>query len=304
MKAVLLNEYGGPQKLQYVTDAPEPELAEDEVLVAQVATSVNPVDWKMRSGEAASMFPVTFPGILGMDISGVVRAVGSRVGGVSIGDRVIATGHATYAELVIVAARDITHLPEGLDPVDAAALPLVAGTGDQLIREACQVQSGQTVLVTGATGSVGRCAVHSARSLGAKVIAGVRKRSLKDAESLGVESVVALDDHDAVERLGRLDAIADTVGGDTASALLNKVRDGGVFGSLVGPVKDQEQPPTVRIAMMHAHPDPQRLKVFAEDLRDGKFALPVSRRLPLEEAAEAHALGEQGGIGKIVLMML
>lgn len=304
MKAVLLNEYGGPEKLHYVTDAADPEIGEDEVLVAQAATSVNPVDWKMRSGAAASLFPVTFPGILGRDVSGIVRAVGSRVGGVSVGERVIALGKETYAELTKVPARELTHVPDGLDLTDAAALPLVALTGDQLIREACQVQPGQTVLVSGATGSVGRCAVHSARELGARVIAGVRKRSLEEAEALKVDGVVALDDEDAMRTLGLMDAVADTVGGATATSLLGKVRDGGVFGSLVGPVQGQELHPAVRVAMMMAHPDPQRLKTFAEDLRDGKFALPISRRIPLEDAGEAHAVAEKGAGGKVLLLVL
>lgn len=304
MKAVLLNEYGGPEKLHYVTDAPDPEIDDHEVLVAQTATSVNPVDWKMRSGEAAARYPVSFPGILGRDVCGIVRAIGGRVSGVAVGDRVMALGHATYAELTKIAAADVTHLPDGLDVVDAAALPLVAVTGDQLIREACGLQSGQTVLVSGATGSVGRCAVHSASTLGAKVIAGVKKSSTDDAKALGVDAVVALDDKDELEKLGLVDAVADTVGGEMATTLLGKVREGGVFGSLLGPVKGSELHPTVRVVPMSAHPDAKRLKSFAEDLRDGKFALPIGRRLPLEQAAEAQAVAEKGGVGKVLLLIL
>lgn len=304
MKAVMLYEYGGPEKLRYVTDAPEPEAGEDEVLVAQGATSVNPVDWKMRSGEAASMFPVSFPGVLGWDVSGIVRAVGASVGGVVPGDRVMATGHATYAELTKVPAVEITHIPDGLDIVDAAALPLVALTGDQLIREACRVEAGWTVLISGATGSVGRCAVHSAKTLGAKVIAGVKKSAMDAAKALGVDGVVALDDKDSVATLGMMDAVADTVGYATATALLGKVREGGVFGSVLGPVSGAELHPTVRVVPMSAHPDPARLKSFAEDLRDGKFALPIGRRMMLEEAGSAQAVAEKGGIGKVLLLVL
>lgn len=305
MNAVILEEHGGPEKLLYKTDVPDPEINDDEVLIATAAASLNPVDWKVRaSSEAASTMGVTLPTILGRDVSGIVRAVGGKVSGVEIGDRVMAVGNATYAGLVKLPANLITHIPDGMDTVDAAALPLVALTGDQLIREACQVQPGQTVLVSGATGSVGRCAVHSAKSLGAKVFAGVRKKHLDEAKTLKIDGLVALDDEEALKNLGRFDAVADTVGGKTATALLNNVRDGGIFGSPVGPVQGSELYPTVRVAMMHAHPDPVRLLDFANDLRDGKFQLPIRTRFALHDAAEAHTYAEKGADGKVLLLAL
>ena len=305
MKAIVLEEFGGPEKLLYKTDQPDPQINDDEVLVATAAASVNPVDWKVRSSsDAASMMGISLPAIPGTDMSGIVRAIGSRVSGVAVGDRVIALAHGAYAEFIKLPAADITHIPDGLDTVDAAALPLVALTGDQLVREACAIQPGQSILITGATGSVGRCAVHSAKTLGAKVIAGVRKKHLDDTKALGVEGTVALDDEDSLQQLGQFDAIGDTVGGETATKLLNHVREGGVFGSLVGPVIGSELHPGVRVAMMHAHPDAQRLKAFAEDLRDKKFALPIAARFSLEEAGKAQTLAAQGADGKVLLFVL
>ncbi len=304
MKAVLQNEYGGVDKLHYVTDAAEPQLQDHEVLVSLAATSVNPVDWKMRSGAAKEMFPLTFPAILGRDISGIVRAIGSRVSGVAVGDRVMALGHRSYAELAVVPAIDITHVPQNLDIVDAAALPLVACTGDQLVREGCALRPGQTVLITGATGSVGRCAVHSARTLGAKVIAGVRKSDLDEAKSLAVDGVVALDDKDELAKLGQVDAVADTVGGETATALLGKVLPGGMFATVVTLPQGAALHPSIRTTRVSSHPSPERLRNFAQDYADGKFALPIGRRLPLEEAAEAQTVAEKGGVGKVLLLML
>ena len=305
MNAVVLEEFGGPDKLIYKTDVPDPEINDEEVLISTAASSVNPVDYKVRgSGEIAGMMGVSLPAILGRDVSGIVQRIGSRVTGVAVGDRVIALTNAAYASLVKLPATEITHIPDGLDTVDAAALPLVTLTGDQLIREACALQPGQTVLVSGAIGSVGRSAVHSAKTLGAKVIAGVRTKQLDEAKALGVDGVVALDDDEAMQNLGEFDAVADTVGGKTATKLLNHVREGGVFGSLLGPVKDSELHPGVRVAAMHAHPDPQRLKVFAEDARDGNFILPIATRFPLEQAGEAQTFAEKSADGKVLLLAL
>ena len=304
MKAVRLYQYGPPKNLKYEENVPAPEIGADDVLIAAAATSVNPVDWKMRSGEAKERFPVTFPGILGRDVSGIVRAVGANVQGVNIGDRVMALTRETYAELVRAKGSDLSHVPDGISITDAAAIPLIALTGDQLIRDACALQSGQSVLVTGALGSVGRAAVHSAKKLGARVIAGVRKKQLDDAKQLGVDAV-AIDDEDALKNLGKMDAIADTVGAKGTNALLGHIREGGVCGTVVTPVPDATLRPEITVKRIMAHPDPGTVRAFAEDVRDGTFILPIARSFPLNEAAEAQAFAEKGGAGgKVLLLML
>jgi NADPH:quinone reductase-like Zn-dependent oxidoreductase len=304
MKAVVLHEYGGPEKLKFEDNVPQPQLSGDTVLIAAAAASVNPIDWKVRSGIRQKDFPLSFPAILGRDVSGVVRAVGANVKHFKPGDRVLALSNATYAELVAVDDSDLTHLPDGVDLVDAAALPLIVLTGDQLVRLTAQVKKGQTVLITGAVGSVGRAAVHSAKKLGAQVIAGVRRKQLETAGSLGTAGVVAIDDDDAIAKLGLVDVVADTVGGDVAAKLIAKVKQGGTFGyASVLPEGTQALNPTVKITRVFAKPDPSKVREFADDVRDGAFILPIGRRLPLSDAAEAHVLGEAGGVGKILLLM-
>src|SRR6202042_448513 len=200
MKAVVLHEYGGPEKLKFEDNVPEPQVSGGTVLIAAAAASVNPIDWKVRSGARQKDVPLSFPAILGRDVSGVVRAVGPNVRHFKAGDRVLALSHATYAEFVAVDDSDVTHLPDGVNLADAAAIPLVALTGDQLVRLATSVQKGQAVLITGALGSVGRAAVHTAKKIGAQVIAGVRAKELHDARSLGVSDVLAIDDDKAIEK--------------------------------------------------------------------------------------------------------
>jgi NADPH:quinone reductase-like Zn-dependent oxidoreductase len=303
MKAVVLHEYGGPDKLKFEDDVPDPSTGGNTVLISAAAASVNPIDWKLRSGSAQQRFPLSFPAILGRDVSGIVRAVGANVKHFKPGDRVLALTNKTYAELVAVDDSDVTHLPDGVDLADAAAIPLVSLTGDQLVRLAANVQKGQVVLVTGALGGVGRAAVHSARKIGAQVIAGVRGKELQAARSLGVSGVLAIDDDKAIENFPLVDAIADTVGGDTAAKLIARVKPNGSFGyaSMI-PDSSAAKNPTVKITRVGAKPDPSKVREFADDVRDGKFVLPIGARMPLKDAPEAHVLGEKGGIGKIILL--
>lgn len=300
MKAVVLHEYGPPSKLKY-EDFPDPKPGKGEVLVTVRAASVNPVDWKMRSGAAKDHFPVTFPGVLGRDVAGVVRELGDGVKDFAVGDRVFALAWATYAELCVVKAADLANIPEGLDMTTAAAVPLVSCTGDQLIRNATAVERGQTIILTGALGSVGRCALFCAREIGANVIAGVRKNQIAEAKSLGAIEAIDINDDSAIAKLGTVDSVADAVGGKVASKLLGKVKPGGNYGSLVGPPKDAALHPTVNIRTMTAQPSPATYIHYAEAIRDGKLKLPIDRVMPLKDAAEAHAVGEKGGVGKIVL---
>jgi NADPH:quinone reductase-like Zn-dependent oxidoreductase len=229
--------------------------------------------------------------------------VGANVKHFRLGDRVLALSYATYAELVAVDDSELTHLPDGVDLANAAAIPLIALTGDQLVRLATNVKKGQVVLITGALGSVGRAAVHTAKKIGAQVIAGVRGKELDEARSLGVSDVLPIDDDKAFEKFHLVDAIADTVGGDVAAKLIARVRQNGSFGyTAVLPESAAAQNPTVKITRVSTQPDPSKVREFTDDVRDGKFVLPLGRRMPLRDAAEAHVLGEKGGIGKILLL--
>jgi NADPH:quinone reductase-like Zn-dependent oxidoreductase len=301
MNAVVLHEYGGPDKLRY-EQVPDPVAGKGEVLVRVTASSVNPIDYKMRSGEAKERFPLELPAIIGRDLSGIVREVGQGVTGFAPGDKVMALSTKTYAELVVVQATDLSLVPEKLDLVEAAALPLVTTTGEQLITVGTKIQSGQTVLVTGAVGGVGRSAVLTAKNAGAIVFSGVRKSQVKEADTVGADQVLALDDKEAMEKLGFLDAVADTVGRETAEKLLAKVKQGGVFATVVGPPANAKLHPTVKIEAVRAAPNARTLRAMAEEVVAGRLVIPIDRMVPLAEAGEAQAAAEKGGIGKILLL--
>jgi NADPH:quinone reductase-like Zn-dependent oxidoreductase len=304
MKAVVLHEYGGPSKLEY-EDFEDPKPGPGEVLIRVQAISLNPIDWKIRSGAAKERFPVNFPVILGRDVAGLIRELGPDVdsskSGFKVGDRVFALAQATYAELCVVKASDLALIPEGLEITTAAAIPLVSLTGDQLIRRAANVQPGQTIILTGALGSVGRCALFAALEIGAKVIAGVRKQQIDEAMSLGATAAIDINDDKSIASVGSVDAVADTVNHDVAAKLIAKVKPGGIFGSVLGPPSNAALNPTVQVNAIGAVPDPKTVIHYAEAVRDGKLKLPIERVMPLAEAGEAHAIAEKGGIGKIIL---
>lgn len=144
--------------------------------------------------------------------------------------------------------------------------------------------------------------MHTAKKIGAQVIAGVRGKQLDEARSLGVSDVLAIDDDKAIEKFGLVDAIADTVGGEVGAKLVAKVRQGGCFGYASGLPERATQNPAVKTTRVFAKSDPSKVREFTDDVRDGKFVLPIGRRMPLRDAAEAHVLGEKGGVGKIVLL--
>jgi len=300
MKAVVVHQYGGPEVLKF-EEYPDPVAGAGEVLVRVAATSVNPIDYKRRAGLTKDFYPIKFPGLMGVDIAGTVVKVGPGVDAFSAGDRVFAVAANTYAELCVVKADILAKVPEGLDLIQAAALPLVTTTGNQLIADT-GIKAGQTVLVAGAAGNVGRSAVFTAKQRGATVIAGVLKKQINEVKSIGGDQVVATDDDSAIANLPPVDVVADTVDGKTAEKLIAKVKPGGVFASVLGGPQNAEKYPSVKVVPVYVTPDPKILRFMAEAVRDGKLVIPISEKLPLSDAAEGQAAAEKGGIGKVLLV--
>src|SRR5579862_2041304 len=300
MKAIVVHQYGGPEVLKF-EDYPDPVPGAGEVLVRVAATSVNPIDYKRRAGLTKDFYPMKFPSLIGVDIAGTVVKVGPGVEDFSVGDQVFAMADNAYAELCVVKAATLAKVPKGLDLIQAAALPLVTITGSQLAT-ATGIKAGQTVLVVGASGNVGRSAVFTAKQRGATVIAGVLKSQMDAAKTVGADQVIATDDDTAIANLPSLDAVADTVNGKTAEKLIAKVKPGGVFATVLEAPQNASKYPSVKVAHVFSKFDRNTLESMAEAVRDGKLVIPISQKLPLSEAAEAQAAAEKGGTGKILLV--
>jgi len=301
MKAVVLRAYGGVEQLSY-EDMEKPKPAIGEVLVKIHATSVNPIDWKLRSGHMHSIFPLSFPAILGRDLAGEVVELGYGVTGFSLGQRVLALANRTYAEYAVVNANDVARIPDSMGFEQAAALPLVTLTGAQLVEHGIRLKEGQATLLTGAVGSVGRSAAFVAQQHKIQVIAVVRESQIAEGENLGTLGLVAIDDEATLKLFEDIDAIADTVGGSVAVGLLKHLRRGGIFASVVGIPKEVKNF-DIHAEQVVVRPDAKRLGELAEAVAHGKFKIPIAKVLKLAEIQEAHRLGEAGGVGgKIVLV--
>jgi NADPH:quinone reductase-like Zn-dependent oxidoreductase len=303
MKAAVLIGFGGVEQLE-LREVPEPTTGPGQVKVRVVATSINPIDWKLREGERRPGKTLALPAILGRDAAGEVVEVGPGVTRFRVGARVAGLVWGGYAECVVAQEEAWAEVPASMNLVDAAAVPLVALTGAELIDEGARPRAGDTVLVTGALGSVGRSAVHTAKVRGAKVWAGVRSSQKSAAAALGAEGVVVLDDdHDGGQApTPRWDAIADTVGGAAIQRLLDQVRRGGSVGTVVG------EPPGARergleVRHVWAHPDPERLSALLRAVAEGTFVIPIARRLSLAQIREAQQLAQKGAGGKVIVQM-
>jgi len=298
MKAAVIHEFGGPEVLNY-EDFPDPQFGRGQVLVRVAAASINPVDLSWRRGQRKDI--IKPPAVLGWDLSGTVVALGSGVDNLTIGDRVFGWDEHTYAELCAVDASVLAKVPPGLDLAEAAALPLVCSTGFRLISETGEAKGGETVLVSGANGSVGRSAVFAAKDRGCVVIVGVRAKDLSAASGLGADRVIALDDDAAMAGLKPVDLVANTLRGPSAAQLLAKVKSGGRFVSVTGVPDGADKYPQVGIKAQVSKQDPDSYFYAAKAVLDGRLHIAISMTLPLSQAAQGHAAVERGGIGKVLL---
>jgi NADPH:quinone reductase-like Zn-dependent oxidoreductase len=302
MKAVRIHEYGPAANMVY-EDAPDPVPAVGEVVVTVEAAGVNPADYKYRSGMFAEVDPRPLPLTLGMDVVGRVSAVGPDVGGFKVGDPVLAMlflmGNGGYAEQVAVPADWCAPLPSGLDPILAAALPTPASTAVEWIEEGIAAKPGMRILVTGATGAVGRIACFVAKQCGAHVTAAVRPAYV-DAVA-HADDILVLDGKGAA-REGWCDVIADTVGGAPTTGLLRALRAGGVVSTVATDPIGNPDGLEVEIGFFGCHADARKLGRIARNVADGQIIVEVPKTLPLSQAVQAHELVETAQVRKVVMI--
>ncbi|HSS61749.1 MAG TPA: NADP-dependent oxidoreductase [Candidatus Limnocylindrales bacterium] len=291
MKAVLVTRFGGPEVLR-VAEVERPAPISTEVLVRVLAAGINPVDWKTRRGDGVARWVGPPPFIPGWDVAGVVEAMGYGVTRFKVGDLVFGMpwfprAAGAYAEYVTAPSRQLARVPDGVSPIQAAAVPLAWLTAFECLIDTANVVSGQTVVVHGAAGGVGHIAVQIAEARGARVVSTTGRH---DREALQTRDV---------------DVALDLVGDDIAG-LLGTLRDGGLLLEVAGYPSDEVRRKAnergVRVEEPLVEPDGHALDEAAQALKAGALTVNVRQTFPLEQAAAAHEMLERGGVrGKLVL---
>lgn len=309
MRAIAIERFGTVDELQLV-ELPIPSPGSGEVLIRIVASGINPVDVLLREGFAAGAHP-QFPVIMGVDLSGIIEAVGSGVTGFEPGDAVYAHkkgGNGTYAEYAVLPSDWVARQPKSLNHIHSSAVPCAALTAYQAITEVLQVSAGQTILITGAAGGVGSFAVQIAANLGAHVIATASPRNHQFLQELGAVEVLDYNTTDFVKAICSqhpegIDAILTTVGGDTKNRSIKAIRDRGRLVWISS--EDPAGPPPerdIQRTMFYARADAKSLDTITALIDTGKLKPFVEEVLPLERAKEAQQRVASGRVrGKLVL---
>ncbi|MFJ4084105.1 NADP-dependent oxidoreductase [Streptomyces iakyrus] len=305
MKAISYSRYGGPEVLAF-GEVRDPKVGPDAVLVKVRAAAVNPVDWKAREGYLDGILAPVFPVVPGWDVSGVVVRPGVAVSEFDAGDEVIGyvredfLSRGTFAEYVAAPLRTLARKPRNLSFEEAAGLPLVGLTAYQVLINVLQVKRGETVLVHAAAGGVGSIAVQLGVHLGARVIGTASESNHDFVRGLGGEPVVY--GEGLGERVRGLapegvDAVFDTVGGDALKVSANLLAPEGRLVSIA----DND---VVNYGGRYyfVRPVAQDLQRLADLAEQGVVSVHVDATFPLERAADAHRLNQEGRTrGKIVV---
>ena len=306
MKAIQIHEFGGPEVLKY-ENAPRPVPGPDDLLIKVFATSVNPVDWKIRAGYAKGRFPVTFPLIPGGDVSGEVEEVGGNVKTFRKGDEVYGrpdpTKNGAYAEYIVVNANTVNLKPKSIGHEKAAAVPLAGLTAWQALFDHGKLQAGQKVLIQAASGGVGTFAIQFARWKGAYVIGTTSQNNVDFVKQLGADLVIDYKNQRFEELISDIDLVIDTIGGETQRRSLLVIKNGGRLITIVRPeFQDAAAARNIHMEGFMTQSIPEELEQIKQLIDSGKIKPIVAATMSLREAAKAQILSQEGHIrGKIVL---
>jgi NADPH:quinone reductase-like Zn-dependent oxidoreductase len=307
MKSIQLHSYGDPEVLIY-EESPQPQPKADEVLIRVYAAAVNPADWKIRQGYLESKFPFPLPLILGYDLSGVVEAIGNQVSNLAVGDQVFAmlplNQLGAYAEYVVANAALVAPKPTSIDFDTAAAIPSIALTAWQALFDLANLQSGQTILIHGASGGVGRFAVQFAKWKGAIAIGTSSTENLAAIQQLGVDLTIDYKTERFEEKVDNADVVFDTVGGETRQRSWQVLKSGGILISTEG-ASDPIVPPSADLRGVPIFTTPSDISQLIQigSLIDRGLIKPSPvERFLLQDAAKAHtAIQHNHKQGKIIL---
>jgi NADPH:quinone reductase-like Zn-dependent oxidoreductase len=310
MKAIVLEEFGGPDKLQ-VRDIDMPKVQAGELLIQVKAAGINPIDMASRAGEGAAG-ALELPFVLGWEIAGIVTEAGEGTQGFSQGDRVFGMTRfpqsgGGYAEFATAKASDMAIMPDKLGFADAASVPMKALTAWQALVENGKVAENDRVLIHGASGGVGHFAIQIARQLGAHVYGTCSPENTDMVSALGCNTVIDYHQTDFSEVAQDLDLVLETIGGDEHTLRsISALKTNGKLVYLPGPMSDQSKQAAaerqVKAEYMTVQPNGSQLRVLAEWLRDGRLKVRLGVSYSFDKISEAHRDLEKAMVpGSVVL---
>lgn len=334
MRALVLTRYGGPEAME-LREVPQPEPGPGEVLIRVHAAGLNPVDYKIREGALKAIQRYRLPVVMGCELAGVVEKTGAGANGFKPGDRVFCRvakdGLGAFAEYAVVHQDLLAKVPDGLDLVTAAGIPLAGLTALQALRDELQLGPGQSVFISGGAGGVGTFAIQIAKWLGARVVTTASPRGRALVERLGADEVIDYTAERFQDRLSGLDGAFDLMGGETLDATFGVVRPGGMVVSVAGlpepetARKDLNLGPLmtaafwvvsrklralarrqgVRYRFLFMHPSGAELAELAGLVAAGRLDPIVDKVFPFSEIAAAMAYLEAGRAkGKVIVRMV
>ena len=308
MKATQINGYGGKDAISVNPAVPKPEPGEGQVLVAVEAAGVNPFDIKVREGAVPLPEGTDFPATLGGDVAGVVAGLGDGVIGYEIGQAVYGqagalSGQGSFAEFTVVKAGQLAPRPKGVDSITAAALPLVGVSAYQALVDHMGLQAGQRILIHGGAGGIGSMAIQLAKHLGAYVITTARAEDHDFTKQLGADEMIDYQTQDFSRLASDLDAVFDTVGGETNVKSYTVLKPGGTLVSMVAPPNDKlADKYKINYISQFTRTTAERLAKLAELTEQGVLKVNIDKVFPLKETAEALEYLKTGHPrGKVVI---
>ena len=308
MKAIVIDEYGGQEVLQE-REVDQPTIQENQVLLEIHATSINPIDWKVRAGYLQEMLPFEFPVILGWDAAGIIVEKGEKVSNFEIGDRVFTrpatTNQGTYAEFVAVDENLLAHIPSSMSFEEAAAIPLAGLTAWQCLVDFGKIKKDDKVLIHAGAGGVGNFAIQIAKSFGAYVATTASSKNAEFLKSLGADQVIDYRTEDFTDLLKDYDIVLDSMGGEVQSNSYKVLKPKGKLVSIAQPPSEEEAAEhQVDAGFLWLEPNGEQLKHLADMYFDGKIKVIIGETFPFNEQSlkDAHALSEtHHARGKIVI---
>lgn len=309
MKAVVINQYGSKEEL-VEQEVNKPRAEANQVVVKLEATSINPIDWKLREGYLKEMYDWEFPIILGWDVAGVITEIGSNVTKWKAGDRVFSrpdtTRFGSYAEYTAVDEHLLAKLPDSISYEEAAAVPLAGLTAWQVLFTHGDLKEGETVLIHAGAGGVGMYAIQLAKNAGAHVITTASEKNHELLYSLGADQVIDYKKENFEEILKDIDLVFDTMGGEVAenSYKVLKPNTGRLITIVGEPNHDTAKSHNVLAKGIWLQPDGDQLQRMADLMEEKKIKSIVGATFPFSRQGiyDAHALSEtHHAVGKIVI---